>query len=958
MSTLPPATRLPARIGRFTVLEQLGAGGMGMVCAAIDPELGRKVAIKLLSPRLAVPGKSELAHARLLREAQAMARLAHPNVVTVHEVGTHGDLVYIAMEFIVGVTLKHWLRRAKRPWTEVLAVFLQAGRGLAAAHAAGLIHRDFKPDNILIARDGRVRVLDFGLARSAADVSPEELEEDPAAAAVLASVSSERRERSQIEAAMLTRTGALVGTPAYMSPEQHLGRFADHRSDQFSFCVALYQALYGVRPFVGERMSSLAFQVLQGKIGAVPPGATVPAWLRRVVLRGLSVDPELRYPGMPELLADLDRNAGGGKRRRGIQLLSAALIGAGLWLGLRATAGAPELCRSALVKLHGTWDDTRSAALETAFRTSNLPYAAATWHAVRPTLDLYARRWALSYTDACEATRVRGEQSEQLLDLRMACLERRRIELFELTSVLLNGDAGAIENASEGVSGLGDIAACDDLDALTAVVAPPTGPLAAAVERVTGDVARASALEVAARWTEAEALTTAAIADPAAQSYPPLLAAALRVHARVQRGLGAPAEAVISLQKATQAAARGRDDRAAADAWIDLLFIAGADLNQPELTRAYSLAADDAVLRTGDDPPQRARVNATIFAAQIRLDTPDLAAGQAALEYFDNDPAADPMLHHRVLNGLAVVHRGRGERAAARQLYERALAFGRKHFGPDHPNNAVVLSNLAVLAIDEGRLDDARDLVDRAAAIRRVLPANHVDLADVEECYAAIADARRDDVRALDHYRRALAIYQSQPSPPPTKVAAVHNNMAIIADIAGRQRDAIPDYRAALAAFRAVAPDGENTVTVEENLAQALISIGDHGEAQPLQDHVVEQLQARHGGHAPIAAAARVPQAQILRALARPGEARAILESALPALEHAGPDYRGRRGLARYTLARCLADLHTDRPQQERLLELAAADLAGDPDDPTSQRALAELQAWRPSTLPTTPAPR
>ncbi|WP_293251634.1 serine/threonine-protein kinase [Nannocystis sp.] len=943
-----------AVISRYMVLSRLGSGAMGVVYAAYDPELDRKVALKLLHPR---SGSSLDSKVRLMREAKALARLSHPNVVAVHDVGTFADRVFLAMEFIDGKTLGAWLKEKAqpRPWREVLAILGKAGEGLAAAHAAGLIHRDFKPDNVLIARDGRVRVLDFGLARSAADASPEDTEVDPAAAAVLASVSSERRERSQTEAALLTRTGALVGTPAYMSPEQHLGRFADPRSDQFSFCVALYQALYGVRPFGGERMTSLAFQVLQGKVGAAPPGTTVPAWLRRIVLRGLNVDPELRYPGMPELLADLDRHSGGGKRRRGLLLASAALVGLGLWLGLRATANTPTPCQGAPLHLRGTWDPERSAALGEVFRTSKLPYAAATWASVRPSLDLYALRWTHAFTDACEDTHVRGEQSGQLLDLRMACLERRRIELHELTEVLQAGDTAAIEKASEGVSGLGDLAACADVTALTALVEPPTGTLKEDVERVTAGIARASALELAARWTEAAELTAAAIADPATAAYPPLLAAALRVHARVQRRLGATAEAAESLRSATQAAARGRDDRAAAEAWIDLVFLAGAYLNQAELTHAYTLAATATVLRSGADPLLRAHLDANTFVAQIRLGDPDLAAGDRALAYFEANPDADPNEHHRVLNSLGIVRMHRGEKQGARDLFERALKLGRQHFGADHPTNAIVLSNLAVLALAEKHPEEARRHADESAKIRRVLPENHLDHADTEEVYAAIAEARDETSVAAHHYRRALAIYEAGPHPPPTKIGALHNNMAILAVAEDRPRDAIHEYRSALAAFRQVSPDNEYTLTVEENLAQSLLTVGDLADARSLQDHVILLLQARNGPQHPDTAAARAVQAQILLALGEPGEARVLLEDALPVLEQAGPDYRPRRGLARYTLARCLAALHHDPPQQQRLLELAGADLDGDPD-PASQRALAELRARDPSILP--PAPR
>ncbi|HEY0134562.1 MAG TPA: serine/threonine-protein kinase, partial [Nannocystis sp.] len=394
-------------VGRYMILSRLGAGAMGVVYAAYDPELDRKVALKLLQPR---GGSSLDSRIRLMREAKALARLSHPNVVAVHDVGTFAERVFLAMEFVDGKTLGAWLKERPQRWPDVLAIMRKAGEGLAAAHAAGLVHRDFKPDNVLIARDGRVRVLDFGLARSAGEVLPEE--RDPAAAAILASVSSERRGQSQMEAAMMTRTGAVVGTPAYMSPEQHLGRSADARSDQFSFCVAMYQALYGARPFVGERMSSLAFPVLQGKIAPAPGGSAVPMWLRKVVLRGLQVDPDKRYPGMPALLADLNRDDGRG-RRRGWFVASSAIATLGLGLGLRASAPAVEApCQGARDRLAGIWDEPTIADVERAFRSSGLPYAAETWTGVRASLDAHAAAWTGMHTDSCAATRIRGEQSD------------------------------------------------------------------------------------------------------------------------------------------------------------------------------------------------------------------------------------------------------------------------------------------------------------------------------------------------------------------------------------------------------------------------------------------------------------------------------------------------------------------------------------------------------------------
>ncbi|MBL4686819.1 MAG: serine/threonine protein kinase, partial [Nannocystaceae bacterium] len=241
------------RLGRFRVLERLGKGGMGVVYSAYDPQLDRKIAVKLLRPDVQDGMGSEAATARLLREAQAMAKISDPNVIVVHEVGVLKGRVFLAMEFVDGGTLGSWM--AKRPsWREVLEVFLKAGSGLVAAHRGGLVHRDFKPENVLMGTDGRVRVVDFGLARSLFDEEVEEHNTRPI---------GEEPELDSFNTP-LTRTGAIMGTPAYMSPEQHLGRPATARADQFSFCVAMWEALFGSRPFRGTSLAELTGNVLGG----------------------------------------------------------------------------------------------------------------------------------------------------------------------------------------------------------------------------------------------------------------------------------------------------------------------------------------------------------------------------------------------------------------------------------------------------------------------------------------------------------------------------------------------------------------------------------------------------------------------------------------------------------------------------------------------------------------------
>jgi serine/threonine protein kinase len=295
--TTPKRGAAPPRalVGRYLLGPVLGRGGMSIVHAAHDPQLDRKVALKLLPRREDGP----VAQARLLREAQALARLSHPNVVAVHDVGTTGERLYLAMELVVGRTLDEWMAAVTRSWGQVLDAFVPAGEGLVAAHAVGLVHRDFKPSNVMIGDDGRVRVLDFGLARAEHDPDPE-LE---ACAAV-----AEPGE-TDVLSTPLTRTGAVVGTPGYMAPEQWRGDPPDARTDQFSYCVSLWEALYGEPPFGRGSIPRLADRVLRGDVRAVT-SSDVPAWLERIVRRGLAVEPTQRWPSMRALLdaIESDRN--------------------------------------------------------------------------------------------------------------------------------------------------------------------------------------------------------------------------------------------------------------------------------------------------------------------------------------------------------------------------------------------------------------------------------------------------------------------------------------------------------------------------------------------------------------------------------------------------------------------------------------------------------------------------
>jgi predicted Ser/Thr protein kinase len=308
-----PALRTPAtsppvqgkRLGRFTMTERLGAGAMGVVWRADDPNLGRNVALKIL--------RHHDAHMteRLVREARSMAQVNHPNVVTVYEVGEADDgTAFIAMELVTGHSLRRWQTQAGRGVAEIVEAYIAAGRGLAAAHAAGIVHRDFKPDNVLVGDDGRVRVTDFGLA---------------------AAKPAERASATHLGDVNLTTSGSVLGTPAYMAPEQFAGGNVDSRTDQFNFCVALYEALYGERPFEGGSFGELADNVCAGNIRAAPPGTRVTRALRDILVRGLSVKPGDRFATMLDLIVELGRDRARPWRRTALAAGAVAVVlGAGL----------------------------------------------------------------------------------------------------------------------------------------------------------------------------------------------------------------------------------------------------------------------------------------------------------------------------------------------------------------------------------------------------------------------------------------------------------------------------------------------------------------------------------------------------------------------------------------------------------------------------------------------------
>ncbi|HWL88500.1 MAG TPA: serine/threonine-protein kinase, partial [Polyangiaceae bacterium] len=485
-------------VGRYLVDGWIGEGAMGIVYAAYDPKLDRKIALKMVSTD-SRPGPD--ARDRLEREARAMARLSHPNVVSVYDIGVHEGQLFIAMEFIDGVTLGSWLRRESRSLRSILDAFFQAGKGLAAAHAAGLVHRDFKPDNVLCDLHGRVCVTDFGLARAM-----------PISTLVHANSAASNGEH------LLTNrseTGTLAGTPAYMAPEQHAGKDADARSDQFSFCVALYEALNGMHPFSGETWAELAQNARQGKISEpasckdvskIALGAPelpllgVPSCVHEALLRGLQVEPEQRFASMNDLLNALSKNASKRRWQAGLVLAAVATVAAGRFAYHHQHTESLRICKGAGNELSYVWDGARKAAIRDAFLAIDKPFAKDAWQGIERVLDTYAHDWTAARTDACEDTYVRAEQSPKVLDLRVSCLDARKKEMGALTEELTRADTQVVLKAVGAAQSLASLAPCSDTKTLLARRKISNDP---AVQDVSNQVVRAKALRDVGKIREA-----------------------------------------------------------------------------------------------------------------------------------------------------------------------------------------------------------------------------------------------------------------------------------------------------------------------------------------------------------------------------------------------------------------------------------------------------------------------
>jgi tetratricopeptide (TPR) repeat protein len=841
---------------------------MGVVYRARDRQLGRDIALKLVHTD---DDPEETLAARLLREAQALAQLSHPNVVAVYDVGRTEGGVFFAMELVTGETGDRWLR-VRRPWPEVVRVFCDAARGLAAAHAVGLVHRDFKPSNVILGADGRTRVLDFGLARAAGGSAPPSLSDsadvdsDDQATRRLEDLEPAASVRSLLDVA-LTRDGAIVGTPQYMAPEQFRGSAYDARTDQFSFCIALYKALYGARPFEGKTFGELKRNVLGGKLRPVPD-SDVPGWVRDCVRRGLSVKPEDRWPSMEPIIEILSRDPRARRRQVALAAAAVVLVGAGgvaAWAVARRDPGA--MCRTSERELAGVWDPARKAALASAFEHTGKPVAHDALAAVDRALDAYTARWTAMRTEACEATHVDGTQSDHLLDLRIACLNRRLHDVRAVVDILTAADADVVARAPELASQLPPLEPCADTEALGAAVPRPTErALASRVDRAQRTLAIVNALEDAGRYADAQAQLAPLRTEATALGWRPLEGEVLLAAARVAELTGAYQDALKLFKDAAVAAEAGRDDATAALARNGLVWVTGERLGRYDEAQDLAREAEAKVERLGKsgeliradldakmsallveqaryaEAEQRSQHVLEIRQRILRPDDPriasalgDLADVLAGTSRFDDaipyyrkalsiDEHALGPDHSHVATlriNLASALRYKGDVAGALAELAKARTITERALGPDHPQLATIALDIGSALLDDHKPAEALVELERARDLwTRALGADHPNVGTAEYRIGEVALAQGHPDDAIRSFQRALDIWQ-------TKLGPDHPSLASALDGLARAQLARKRPAAALAFYeRALALLEKNLGKDNEELAGALAGIG------------------------------------------------------------------------------------------------------------------------------------
>ncbi|MEX1363495.1 MAG: serine/threonine-protein kinase [Nannocystaceae bacterium] len=815
----PQATR----IGRFVVLERVGMGGMGIVYAAYDPQLDRRVALKVMRDDV-VRSRRPQQQTLLLQEARAMAKLSHPNVVSVYDAGTADGQVFVAMEFVDAVTLRAWLDPPPPP-EERMRVLCEAGLGLSMAHAAGLVHRDFKPENVLVPEQGAARVTDFGLAR------PVETDGPAGSGAAWASLHDMTLGSSQ----------GLAGTPAYMSPQQMRGEVVDARADQWAFCVVLYEAFAGRRPYDWPQLQALA----RGEAVPLPslPDTGVPAPVRTVVERGLSLRPDDRFADMDALLTVLS------PRRSTLRAgLLAAMAGLVLAAGVGLGRSTEPTCERATDRLDEIWDAPTRERLASGMQAASPALGSDAWTRVEAVVQPQVESWLDLRQASCRAAED-GELSSELFDLRMACLDARHGELRALVDTLAQADAQIVAGAVESALRLTPLSHCTDPRALRRLTPPPPSPArdeASSALRARVDAARA--LRRAGKASQALPRIDAVVREADALGEPGVI-----IDARLERGLtraelaerdGAAEDFDAVIEQGGRVGYLG----AVTEASIALVDLVGVDLARLEAGLDLARMASLAVALGTESSLDRARVQLArgrVLYLAGRIGE-GLQTTQRGLEGLDGSQSDDRarLEQARALQLMAKLALAADDYDRARTYAERAQAIFEQVLGAAHPLVAQALAHRAAAALRVGAVAEAREQLERVAEIQRgAYGEQHPDYGRTVANLGSAMHAGGDPAGALQQYQRAAAILELALGADDPRVASLWINIGGVQATLGHAEPALRAYQRGLAGLRASL--GEH----HPQTALALANLGrlqlDQGELDAARDSQQLALEIR-----------------------------------------------------------------------------------------------------------------
>jgi len=875
----PPAIRAGAHLGRLEIGETLGSGAFGVVVAAYDPELKRKLAVKILRPEVFDSKGGKDAQKRLLREARAMARISHPNVVTVHDIGTVDGQVFVAMEFVAGTHLRHWVTKCDRSWQEIVDIFSNAGRGLAAAHKEGLVHRDFKPDNVLVGDRGEVRVADFGL------VSISSQENEKVASWEFAVP------RSNSDELGITRVGAVMGTALYMAPEQHRGHEAGPSADQFAFCVALYWALYGRTPFKGSHYEELRENVLKNKLIEPPSDCGRPKWLWPILVRGMATDPASRFENMDALLARLSFDPS--KRRKSrLKIAAVALAGIGAFGGFWMTRpAAASVCQNAEERLAGTWDDAAKARISSVYATAN---RGESFLRLASTVDAYADNWVSVRTRVCEATHFVGDQSDSLMDVRMSCLDQRLGYLNELMGQLRSGTEGPmLDKAVTAAMALPTLDACTQAENTSErTPLPEDAKEREAVLKLQASVEKARAFAELGKPAEAAAVLQNALETPIA--FPPVQAEATNLLGKALSDLGQLPESEAMLHKSIEYATVAGNDVSVASSWLALMHVAGVERENYKDGYEMGRMAKLAMTRGKATPFRFAGVDKATAAILLREGkaAEAIALLQPLVPLYEKSSDTTELAFF--LAALADAKAADARHDEAIVDYKLSLAHLESVLGPDHLENVYVLNNLSVAYKNTGKVAEARVALEHSLAIVEATHGKvHRNVVTILVNLGNLARRDGDMEEAKAVFARAISVGNEVLEEGHPNVTKAIMNLGIVLAAEGDYEGATSKFLVVLArAKKSSEGDHPDVAMALNNVGEALALETKFAEGLPYVTEALEMKTRLYGANHPRSASSIATVGTINAELGNVREAEAHLKRALDIfVEAAGPEH-------------------------------------------------------------------